>query len=94
MKHDEIKELEERIKELEKQVEGLEDEISDMQDEVNDSTMDLYLKENEIDELEEKLEKFKSIIPNESLDDTYKIELLNEVWHKFTYETLKQQLEK
>ena len=92
MKQDE--ELEERIKELEKQVEELEDEISDMEDEVNDSRMDLYLNEKEMDELEEKLEKIKSVIPNESLDDTYKIELLNEVWHKFTYETLKQQLEK
>lgn len=75
------------IDELEATIKHLEDDNDEMKRENNSEERRL---QDEIGELEEKLDNFKNIIPNNNLNDVEKIELLNENWDKFTYGNLKE----
>ena len=81
-------ELQERVTELEREVRIQGNELDNYLDEVEELNEDIDELEQEIEKLQEKIEAIQSPLPNYSLDDAMKLELLNEMWANLTYEKL------
>lgn len=71
------------ITELEDEIDNLEDEVNDLE---NTERREMRALESEISELK------KSLLPDETLNDVEKIELLHKYWNQFTYDNLKSLL--